>query len=84
LTLEITAHGRRGMPAVVPPLLVRRADPFWDIPLERIGAPSIAPEDDLVALGRTIPADYDGVFSQMVTFTYSLVISSGVPPFDIT
>ncbi|MDQ6829300.1 MAG: hypothetical protein M3081_10585, partial [Gemmatimonadota bacterium] len=51
LTLEITAHGRRGLPAVLPPLLVQRADPFWDIPLEQIGHPGIAPEDDLVALG---------------------------------
>jgi hypothetical protein len=83
LTLEITAHGRRGLPAVVPPALVRRADPFWDLPLEELGVPSIAPADDHVALGQVIPADFDGSFSQLVTFTYSVVISSGVPPFEI-
>jgi hypothetical protein len=84
LTLEITAHGRRGMPAVVPPVLIQAADPCWDLPLEQLGAPGTAPETDLVSLGRTIPADFDGQIMQVVTFTYSLVISAGVPPFDIT
>jgi len=84
LALQITAHGRRGLPAVVPPALVRKADPYWDLPLEPLGVPGILPTDDLVALGRVIPADYDGAFSQSVTFTYSSIISSGVPSFDIT
>jgi hypothetical protein len=84
LTLQVTAYGRRGLPAVVPPALVRSADPFWDLPLEEIGAPGVAPEADLVALGRFVPPDYDGSVTQLIAFTYSLLISSGVPPFDIT
>ena len=84
LGLDITAHGRRGLPAVVPPVLVQRADPFWDLPPEVLGAPGIPPAGDFVALGQTIPTDYNGSFTQSVTFTYSQIISSGIPPFDIT
>jgi hypothetical protein len=84
LTLQVTAHGRKGAPAAPPPALVRAADPFWDLPLETLGAPGTDPDLDLVALGRAIPADYDGSVTRAVTFTYSLLISSGVPPFDIT
>jgi hypothetical protein len=84
LTLQVTAYGRLDLPAFVPPALVQAADPFWDLPLEVIGAPGIAPETDLVALGRVIPPDYDGSATQSVAFTYSLLISSGVPPFVIT
>jgi len=84
LTLDITAHGRRGLPASPPPPLVRGADPFWDLPLEALGAPGVAPDADQISLGRTIPADYDGAVTQSVTFTYSQIISSGVLPFDIT
>jgi hypothetical protein len=84
LTLQVTAYGRKGFPAVLRPALMQAADPFWDLPLEEIGAPGIAPDLDLVALGRVIPADYNGSFTQSVTFTYSLLISSGIPPFDIT
>ncbi len=39
LSLDVIAHGRRGLPAAPPPVLVRRADPFWDLPLEVLGAP---------------------------------------------
>jgi len=42
------------------------------------------PANDNVSLGRTIPADYDGAVSQLVTFSYSEIISSSVLPFDIT
>lgn len=84
LDLVITAFGRRGVPASAPPLLVRQADPFWDVPLEEIGPPNIAPNADAAALGRVIPADYDGSDSQTITFSYSQFISSGIPPFDIT
>ena len=84
LTLPITAHGRRTPPASPPPLLVRRADPFWDMPLEELGPPGVLPDVDHVSLGRTIPADYDGAVTRSVTFAYSQIISSGVPPFDIT
>ena len=84
LTLAVTAHGRRGLPMVVPPLLVQRADSFWDLPLETLGAPGIAPTADVVALGHTIPADYDGAVTQNVQFSYAEIISSSVAPFDIT
>jgi hypothetical protein len=84
LSLDITAHGRNGLPAVLPPLLVQRADPFWDLPLEVLAAPGTPPSVDPVALGRAIPADYTSSVTQSVTFTYSQIISSGVPPFDIT
>jgi hypothetical protein len=84
LALDITAYGRRGLPAALPPSLVRLADPFWDLPLEVLGAPGILQAADAVALGRTIPADYDGSFTQSVAFTYSQIVSSGIPPFDIT
>lgn len=84
LSLDITAHGRSGLPAVAPPLLVRRADPYWDLPLESFAAPGTAPAADPVALGRTVPADYTLSVMQSVTFTYSQIIGSGVPPFDIT
>ena len=84
LTLDITAHGRPGLPAVLPPLLVQRADPFWDLPLEALAAPGTPPSTDPVGLGRAIPADYTSSVTQSVTFTYSQIISSGVPPFDIT
>jgi len=84
LSLDIIAHGRRGLPAAPPPVLVRRADPFWDLPLETLGVPGVLPATDAVALGRAIPADYNGSFTQSVTFTYSQIVSSGIPPFDIT
>jgi hypothetical protein len=84
LTLSVTAFGRRGLPAVVPPQLVQWADLFWDVPLETVGAPGVLPANDDVSLGRTIPADYDGSVTQLVTFSYSEIISSTVPPFDIT
>lgn len=84
LQLTVTAFGRRSIPANAPPELVRKADPLWDIPLEEIGPPNIAPNVDTTALGRAIPADYDGSDSQDITFTYSRLISSGIPPFDIT
>ena len=84
LMLRVAAFGRRGLPAVVPPLLVQRADPWWDVPLETLGALGVVPATDNVSLGRTIPADYDGAVSQLVTFSYSEIISSSVLPFDIT
>jgi hypothetical protein len=84
LELLITAFGRRGIPAGAPPALVRKADPFWDLPLEEIGPPSVAPAVDATARGRAIPADYDGSDSQNITFSYTQFISSGIPPFDIT
>jgi len=84
LKLDVIAHGRRGLPAAPPPALVRRADPFWDLPIEVLGGPGIPPASDAVALGRTIPPDYDGTATQSVAFTYSQVVSSGIPPFDIT
>ena len=84
LKLAVTVTGRRVLPAVVPPLLVQRADPFWDLPLETVGAPGTPPTTDLVALGRVAPADYDGAITQLVSFRYSEIISRGVPPFDIT
>ena len=84
LDLLITAYGRRDLPAAPPPEVVRLADPFWDLPLEEIGPPIIAPSADAAALGRVIPADYDGSDSQTITFSYSEIISSGIPPFDIT
>jgi hypothetical protein len=84
LELKVTAFGRRGIPANAPPDLVRKADPFWDIPLEEIAPPNVAPNVDATSLGRAIPPDYDGSNSQNVTFTYSRLISSGIPPFDIT
>ncbi len=84
LTLAVTAFGRRGLPAVVPPQLVQRADPFWDVPLETLAAPGVLPADDAVSLGRSIPADFDGAVTQLVTFSYSEIISSTVLPFDIT
>jgi hypothetical protein len=65
-------------------LLVHQADPFWDLPQESLAAPTVAPSADAVALGRAIPADYDGAVTQTVVFTYALVISNGIPPFDIT
>jgi hypothetical protein len=84
LTLQVTAHGRKSLPAGPPPALVRAADPFWDLPLETAGPPGTDPDVDAVALGRTIPADYDGSATQTVAFTYSQIISSGVPPFALT
>jgi hypothetical protein len=85
LTLDVTATGRTGLPAIVPPALVRAADPFWDLPLEQVGPPAIDPTTDLVALGQfPPPGDYDGSATQSVTFSYSRIISSGVLPFDIT
>jgi len=84
LTLQVTVFGRRVQPVVVPPLLVQRADPWWDIPLETLGAPGVVPANDSVSLGRTIPADYDGSATQLVTFSYSEIISSSVLPFVIT
>ncbi|MEO8333821.1 MAG: hypothetical protein ABI664_02530 [bacterium] len=84
LSLDITAHGRIAPPPVVPPVLVQRADPFWDLPLERLDIPGTPATSDPVALGRLIPADYTGSVMQPVTFTYSQIIGSGVPPFDIT
>ncbi len=84
LTMAVTAHGRRGLPALVPPLLVQRADPFWDLPLETIGAPGIAPSADLVALGQSMPADYDGTHTQIVQFTYAETISSSLAALQIT
>lgn len=84
LTLDVTAHGRRMLPGVVPPVLVRQADPMWDLPLEVLAAPNVAPSADGVASGRAIPADYNGVRTQTVVFTYALVISNGILPFDIT
>jgi hypothetical protein len=82
LSLDITAHGRKVPPAVLPPLLVRAADPFWDLPLETLSAPGTPPAADSVALGRAIPAGYASV-TQTLTFTYSQIIG-GAPPFDIT
>jgi hypothetical protein len=84
LTLRVTAYGRRTPPASPPPVLVRRADPFWDVPVEQLAAPGVSPDTDLVSQGRAIPGDYDGSVMQSVTFTYSQIISSGVVPFDIT
>ena len=84
LELTVTAFGRRAIPANAPPVLVRKADPYWDIPLEELGATTVAPNIDATSLGRAIPADYDGSDSQNITFTYSRFISSGIPPFDIT
>ena len=83
LTLDITAHGRKALLPVLPPLLVRGADPLWDLPLEVLDVPGTPPTADNVALGRAIPAGYASV-TQTVTFTYSQIISSSVPPFDIT
>ncbi|MBV9879457.1 MAG: hypothetical protein JO180_03130, partial [Gemmatirosa sp.] len=82
LSLFVTAHGRRGLPAGAPDPAIRAADPFWDVPLETLGAPGLAP--DPVADGQTIPADYDGAATRAVTFTYGLTISAGVAAFDIT
>jgi hypothetical protein len=82
--LEITVHGRRGLPVPAPPALVRRADPFWDLPLEVLGAPGSPESGDLVALGRAIPAGYDGSVTRSVTFVYSQIVSNGIAPFDIT
>lgn len=84
LTLTITAHGRRGLPGVVPPPLVRRADPWWDLPLETLDIPGTPADADPVALGRTVPNDYDGAVTRSVPFVYSRIISSDVLPFDIT
>ncbi len=84
LALDITAYGRVGLPAVVPPVLVRRADPFWDLPLELLDVPGTPATADPVALGRAIPTDYTSSVMQPVTFTYSQIISSGVPPFVLT
>jgi hypothetical protein len=83
LSLDVTAHGRKALLPVVPPLLVRGADPFWDLPLEVLGVPGTPPTADNVAVGRAIPAGYASV-TQTVTFAYSQIISSGVAPFDIT
>lgn len=83
LTLQLTAHGRR-LPAVLPPALIQRADPFWDAPLEVLGPPGIVPASDLVARGRAIPPDYTGSVTQPVTFVYSEIVSAAVPAFDIT
>jgi hypothetical protein len=82
LELLVTAHGRRGLPAAPPPIEVRAADPFWDVPLEPLGAPGVTP--DPVADGQVIPADYDGAATQTVAFTYGAIVSAGIQPFDIT
>jgi hypothetical protein len=84
LQLDVTASGRKGLPAAPPPVLVRDADPYWDLPLEALGAPTVDPATDLVSLGQAIPADYNGSVTQSVTFSYSRIISTGVSPFDIT
>jgi hypothetical protein len=84
LTLQITAYGRRTPPVSPPPMLVQRADPLWDLPLEQLAAPGVSPDTDLVSQGRAIPGEYDGSITQSVTFTYSQIISRGVLPFDIT
>ncbi len=82
LTLSVTAHGRRFLPVGDPPVAVRRADPFWDVPLETLGGPGSAV--DPVAEGRVVPAVFEGVATQTVQFTYGAIVSASVPAFDLT
>lgn len=84
LTLQVTAFGRLTIPASAPPLAVQKADTHWDLPLETLGAPNIPHATDNVSLGRAIPADYDGSVTQVVSFSYSEIISSTVAPFQIS
>lgn len=84
LSLSVTASGRLSSPSAGTPLPVQRADPHWDLPLETLGAPGIAPQLDLIALGRVVPGDFDGSMTQQVTFSYSEIISSSVAPFVVT
>ena len=84
LSLSVTAFGRLSAPSPGPPLPIQRADTHWDLPLETLGAPGIAHQLDLIALGRVVPGDFDGSATQQVAFSYTEIISSSVAPFVLT
>ncbi len=80
-TLSVWVRGRKPPPAPPASLLVE-ADPFWDIPQEVAAAPGTSP-DPVMDGTAAIPA-YTASVTQPVTFTYGVLISSGVAPFEIT
>jgi len=86
LQLEVTAFGPPPPPPPppppLPPAIVMQVDPLWDVPLETAAAPGVAP--DPVTAGEVVPANYTDSVTQTVVFTYGALISSGVPPFELT
>ena len=79
--LTVRVRGRKPPPAPPDPLLVA-ADPFWDLPQEVAAAPGVVP-DPVMDGTAAIPA-YAASVSRAVAFTYGVLISSGVAPFEIT
>jgi hypothetical protein len=86
LQLEVTAFGPPPPPPPppppLPPAIVRQVDPLWDVPLELAAAPGVTP--DSVTAGEVVPTNYTDSATRTVVFTYGALISSGIPPFELT
>ena len=82
LDIDVTVFGPAAPPVPVPASLPE-LDPYWDLPLEDLGAPA---DPDPVAAGETLPAGYVSTASstRVVSFRLGRTISAvdGVADFE--
>jgi hypothetical protein len=79
LDLSVSVFGPVTAPAPVPASLPE-TDPLWDLPLETLANPG---DDDPVAVGEELPANYTASVTRLVEFTLGKCMS-GEPDFVIT
>lgn len=78
LDLSVSVFGPVTAPTPVP-VSLPETDPLWDLPLETLAGPG---EDDPVAAGERLPADYTATIMRTVRFTLGKCIS-GEPDFTL-